>query len=143
MDLLYNRKIMKICGLSKVPTNRKIFDTRFVTISTEIKNRITTIGELFVHDEIINPFLLTVNPLIKVKGHVWHKSSMRKKIVPHSCIDIDARGRFSHTKGLDIWIQTTFDIKYWFNYSSIGSRFYNCQYTGQPGIQHIDNKKST
>jgi hypothetical protein len=62
---------MKICGLSKVPTNRKIFDTRFVTISTEIKNRITTMGELFVHDKIINPFLLTDNTLIKAKGHAW------------------------------------------------------------------------
>ena len=38
---------------------------------------------------------------IKAKGHVWHKSSMEKDIVPRSGIDTDARWGFSHTKG---WI---------------------------------------
>ena len=36
--------------------------------------------------------------LLKAKGHVWHKSSMIKGIVPCSGIDIDARWGFSHTK---------------------------------------------
>jgi hypothetical protein len=39
--------------------------------------------------------------LLKAKGHVWHKSSMKKGIVPRSGIDTDARWGYSHTKG---WI---------------------------------------
>ena len=39
--------------------------------------------------------------LLKAKGHVWHKSSMNKGIVPRSGIDTDARWGFSHAKG---WI---------------------------------------
>ena len=36
----------------------------------------------------------------KAKGHVWHKSSMKKRIVSRSGIDdTDARWGFSHTKG--------------------------------------------
>ena len=68
-------------------------------------------GKLFVHDKIIDPSILsTDSTLIKAKGHVWHKSSMKKKVVPRSGIDTDAMWGFSHTKGLDIWIQITFDI---------------------------------
>ena len=39
--------------------------------------------------------------LLKAKGHVWHKSSMKKGVVPRSGIDTDARWGYSHTKG---WI---------------------------------------
>ena len=39
--------------------------------------------------------------LIKAKGRVWHKSSMKKGIVPCPGIDTDARWGYSHTKG---WI---------------------------------------
>ena len=38
---------MKGCGLSRIPS-RRTFDRRLVTISNDIKNRITTMGELFV-----------------------------------------------------------------------------------------------
>ncbi len=41
------------------------------------------------------------SPLIKAKGSVWHKSSMKKGIVPCPGIDVDARWGYSHTKG---WI---------------------------------------
>ena len=37
---------MKGCGLSREPS-RRTFDRRLVTISKDIKNRITTMGELF------------------------------------------------------------------------------------------------
>ena len=37
--------------------------------------------------------------LLKANGHVWHKSSMEKGIVPHSGIDTDAKWGYSHTKG--------------------------------------------
>ena len=61
-----------------------------------------TMGKLFVHDKIIDPSILsTDSTLIKAKGHVWHKSSMKKKVVPYSGIDTDARWGFSQTKG---WI---------------------------------------
>ena len=39
--------------------------------------------------------------MLKARGHVWHKSSMDKGIVPRSGIDTDARWGFSHTRG---WI---------------------------------------
>ena len=101
MEIPYNKKIMKGCGLSRVPS-RRTFDRRLVTISKDIKNRITTMGELFVRDKIIDPSILsTDSPLIKAQGYVWHKSSMKKKVLPRSGIDTDARWGFSHTKG---WI---------------------------------------
>jgi len=92
---------MKVCGLSRVPSRRTL-DRRLSTISTDIKNRITTMGDLFVRDKIINPSVLSTDgTLIKAKGYVWHKSSMTEGVVPRSGIDIDARWGFSHTKG---WI---------------------------------------
>ena len=101
MEMPYNRKIMKRCGLSRVPS-RRTFDRRLATISNDIKNRITAMGELFVRDKIIDPSILsTDSTLIKAQGYVWHKSSMKKKVVPRSGIDTDARWGFSHTKG---WI---------------------------------------
>jgi hypothetical protein len=101
MDLSYNKKVMRVCGLSRIPS-RRTFDRRLATISNDIKNRITTMGELFVRDKIIDPSVISADStLIKAKGSVWHKSSMTKEIVPHSGIDTDARWVFSHTKG---WI---------------------------------------
>jgi Transposase DDE domain len=98
MDLSYNKKVMKRCGLSRVPS-RRTFDRRLATISNDIKNRITTMGKLFVRDKIIDPSVLsTDSTLIKAKGHVWHKSSMEEGVVPRSGIDTDARWGFSHTK---------------------------------------------
>ena len=91
MDLSYNKKRMKGCGLSGVPS-RRTFDRRLITLSTDIKNRITTMGELFVRDKIVDPSILsTDSTLIKAKGHVWHKSSMKKKVIPRSGIDTDAK----------------------------------------------------
>ena len=56
----------------------------------------------FVRDKIIDPSILsTDSTLIKAQGYVWHKSSMKKKVLPRSGIDTDARWGFSHTKG---WI---------------------------------------
>ncbi len=37
--------------------------------------------------------------LLKAKGPLWHKSSMKKGIVPCPGIDTDARWGYSHTKG--------------------------------------------
>jgi hypothetical protein len=101
MEMPYNKKIMRGCGLSRVPS-RRTFDRRIATISNDIKNRITTMGELFVRDKIVDPVVLsTDSTLIKAKGSVWHKSSMEEGVIPRSGIDTDAMWGFSHTKG---WI---------------------------------------
>ena len=101
MAMPYNKKIMRGCGLSRVPS-RRTFDRRLATISSDIKTRIITMGELFVHDKIIDPSVLSADStLMKAKGHVWHKSSMKKRVIPRSGIDTDAMWGFSHTKN---WI---------------------------------------
>ena len=97
---------MRACGLpteSQFLPSRRTFDRRLKTISTDIKERIITMGLLFVLESLVNPYILaTDSTLIKAnKGKVWHKSSMKKGIVPRSGIDTDARWGYSHTKG---WI---------------------------------------
>jgi hypothetical protein len=74
------------------------------TISTDIKERISTMGYLFaVTEGMADPSITaTDSTLIKAKGSVWHKSSMMEKgEVPCPGIDTDARWGYSHTKG---WI---------------------------------------
>ncbi len=89
---------MKGCGLSRIP-GRRTFDRRLATLSDDIKNRITTMRELFVRDKIIDTSILSADSaLIKARGYVWHKSSMEEGVVPHSGIDTDAMWGFSHTK---------------------------------------------
>jgi hypothetical protein len=47
---------------------------------------------LFVEEKMIDPYIVAIDStLLKAKGHVWHKSSMNKGIVPCSGIDTDAR----------------------------------------------------
>jgi hypothetical protein len=97
----YNRKIMKACGLTSLP-DRRTFDRRLSTISIDIKERIASMAALFVKKRLVDPYIVTIDStLLKAKGHLWHKSSMIKGIVPRSGIDTDARWGFSHTKG---WI---------------------------------------
>ena len=97
----YNRKIMKACGLTSLP-DRRTFDRRLSTISIDIKERIAAMAALFVKKRLVDPYIVSVDStLLKAKGHVWHKSSMIKEVVPCSGIDTNARWGFSHTKG---WI---------------------------------------
>ena len=57
-------------------------------------------GYLFVAEGMVDPSITAVDStLIKAKGSVWHKSSMKKGIVPCPGIDTDARWGYSHTKG--------------------------------------------
>ena len=59
-------------------------------------------GYLFVTEGLADPTVTAIDStLLKAKGHVWHKSSMKKGVVPRSGIDTDARWGYSHTKG---WI---------------------------------------
>ncbi len=97
----YNSKLAVACGLIKIPS-RRTFDRRLKTISTDIKQRISTMGYLFVAEGMVDPSITAVDStLIKAKGSVWHKSSMKKGEVPCPGIDTDARWGYSHTKG---WI---------------------------------------
>ena len=89
------------CGLSSIPC-RRTFDRRLKTISTDVKERISAMGHLFVTEGLADPTVTAIDStLLKAKGHLWHKSSMNKGMVPRSGIDTDARWGYSHTKG---WI---------------------------------------
>jgi Transposase DDE domain len=94
----YNRKIMKACGLNSLP-DRRTFDRRLEKISIDIKERISIMGNMFVKEKFVDPYVISVDStLLKAKGHLWHKSSMITRVVPHSGIDVDARWGFSHSK---------------------------------------------
>ena len=101
MDYPYNRRVLRVCGLTTLP-DRRTFDRRLSTISVDIKERIAAMANLFVKERLVDPYIVTIDStLIRAKGHLWHKSSMIKGVVPRSGIDTDARWGFSHTKG---WI---------------------------------------
>ena len=57
-------------------------------------------GNMFVKEKFVDPYVISVDSilLLKGKGHLWHKSSMITRVVPHSGIDVDARWGFSHSK---------------------------------------------
>ncbi len=99
MDCQYTHKLALACGLIKIPS-RRTFDRRLKTISTDIKERISTMGYLFVIEGLVDLSITAIDStLLKAKGPVWHKSSMKKGIVPCPGIDTDARWGYSHTKG--------------------------------------------
>jgi hypothetical protein len=77
LDLPYNQRLMKACGLSvSYLPNRRTFDRRLKTIYTDIKERIAAMGNLFVSDDLVKPYILaTYSAMIKTNGKVWHKSS--------------------------------------------------------------------
>ncbi len=113
LDYQYNHKLAIACGLVSIPCNRRTFDRRLKTISTDVKDMISTMGYLFVIERLVmveDPSITAMDSiLLKAKGSVWHKSSMKKGAVPRSGIDTDARWwGYSHTKeGMDLWIRTT------------------------------------
>jgi hypothetical protein len=90
--------VLRVCGLTKLP-DRRTFDRRLKMISLDIKERISSMGNLFVNERLVDPYIVAIDStLLRAKGHLWHKSSMIKGVVPRSGIDIDARWGFSHTK---------------------------------------------
>jgi hypothetical protein len=102
-DCQYIHKLALACGLVSIPS-RRTFDRRLKTISTtDIKQRISTIGYLFAATEGLVDLSITAidSTLIKAKGPVWHaSSSMKKGIIPHPAgIDIDEMWGYSRTKG--------------------------------------------
>jgi len=79
--------------------DRRTFDRRFKTISIDIRSRIDAMCMLFIKDGLVDPIVSVDSSLLKGKGHVWHRSNMKKNEVPRSCIDTDALWGFSRTKG--------------------------------------------
>ena len=72
----YNRKIMKVCGLTSLP-DRRTFDRRLANISSDIKERIAAMAVLFVKEKFVDPYIVAIDStLLKAKGHLWHKSSI-------------------------------------------------------------------
>jgi hypothetical protein len=54
MDCQYNRKLALACGLLSIPSSsRRTFDRRLKTISTDIKQRISTMENLFVTEGMV------------------------------------------------------------------------------------------
>ena len=51
---------MRVCGLFRIP-KRQTLDRRLVTISNDIKYRITPMGKNFVYNKIINLYILSTN----------------------------------------------------------------------------------
>jgi hypothetical protein len=104
VDNRYNAKVMAACGLHRIP-DRRTFDRRLKNISADgsdedLRPRIVAMGRLFVAEELVDPYIASVDStLLKAKGHVWHASSMEKNVVPYSGIDTDARWGRSKTKG--------------------------------------------
>lgn len=75
---------MKACGLDRLP-DRRTFDRRFKAISFDIKSRVDAMGTLFVKGRLVDLHSVSVDScLLRAKGHVWHKSSMKKNTVPYS-----------------------------------------------------------
>jgi len=65
---------MKACGLTSLP-DRRTFDRRLSTISAvDIKERISSMGNLFVKERLVDPYIVTIDStLLRAKGHLWHK----------------------------------------------------------------------
>ena len=53
MDCQYNHKLALACGLIKIPS-RRTFDRRLKTISTDVKERISTMRYLFVIEGLVD-----------------------------------------------------------------------------------------
>src|SRR6185503_7466413 len=95
----YNRKLALASGLVSIPS-RRTFDRRLNTISTDIKQRISAMGYLFVTEGVADLSITAIDSnLLKAKGSVWYKSSMEKGEIPCPGIDTDVRWGYSHTKG--------------------------------------------
>lgn len=64
MDYPYNKKIMKRCGLTQIP-DRRTFDRRLRTISTDIKERIAAMTNLFLSERIIDPYIVAIDSTLR------------------------------------------------------------------------------
>jgi Transposase DDE domain len=100
IDMPYNRKVTKSCGLDTLP-DRRTFDRRFKVLP--IGSITYTMGKRFVTDNMIDRKIVSVDSsMIRAKnGHVGHRKQMASEMIPRSGIDTDARWELSGTRG---WI---------------------------------------
>ena len=56
----YNRKVLKACGLTSLP-DRRTFDRRLEKISIDIKERISIMGNMFVKEKFVDPYVISVD----------------------------------------------------------------------------------
>ena len=110
IDKLYNRKVMRVCGLDRLP-DRRTFDRRFKTISIDIRSRIDAMGMLFIKDGLVDPISVD-SSLLKAKGHVWLRSNTKNE-VPRSGIDrYRCKMGLQQNQGMGIRIQTAYSLQY-------------------------------
>lgn len=95
MNLGYNRKVMRSCGLDALP-DRRTFDRRFKVLP--VQNIIGTMGQRFLKEELVERDAAVDSTILECKK-VWHKSDMKRNRVPISGIDTDARWGFSKAGG--------------------------------------------
>ncbi|AFU57836.1 hypothetical protein Ngar_c08940 [Candidatus Nitrososphaera gargensis Ga9.2] len=113
IDSPYNRKLLTVCSLASIP-DRRTFDRRLKTISADIMQRIAAMGKLFAAEKLVDPYIVTADStLLRARGAVWHKSSMKKGEVPHSGIDTDARWAIAVLKVGCLVTKAARGIKYW------------------------------
>ena len=63
----YNRRILKACGLTRLP-DRRTFDRRLSTISVDIKEMIVVMANLFVKEKLVDPYIIAIDStLLKAK----------------------------------------------------------------------------
>src|ERR1022692_4596295 len=102
IDREYNARMMRACGLDRLP-DRRTFDRRFRSISSDVRSRIDRMGRLFVEEGLVDPYIVCVDStMLKAwKGREWHKKSMDEGSVRYSGIDTDAKWGRSKIRG---WI---------------------------------------
>ncbi len=96
----YNRKLAIVCGLITIPSSRRTFDRRLKTLASDIKERISTMGYLFITERYGRDFYNSNRQSTdKSKWPCMAQIIHEKGVVPHSGIDTDARWwGDSHTK---------------------------------------------
>lgn len=52
--------MLKVCGLTHIP-DRRTFDRRLSTISVDIKERISTMGNLFAKERLVDPYIVAID----------------------------------------------------------------------------------
>jgi hypothetical protein len=68
MNCQYNHKLAVACGLVKIPSSRRTFDRRLKTIFTDIKQRISTMGLLFVAEGIVDTSITAIDRVHSLKS---------------------------------------------------------------------------
>jgi hypothetical protein len=79
----YNRRIMKACGLTHIP-DRRTFDRRLSTISVDVKEGISSMGNLFVKEKerLVDPYIVAIDStLLRAKAiYSWRSISVEPLI---------------------------------------------------------------